>query len=250
MRATDTSTIKKLRKDWPKPTISAEIQFARQLRKVGRTAGHIVGVYIDGTTIRDERAMKKALADYSKALGPWARKQSAIMTAKVSAANKRAMSMGSKIIGRELRLVSQSAVGEAAAKLMEEQVELIKSIPLKAGERAQSLALSAVYEGTRADEIAERLARSGEVSESDANLIARTEVARANSVLTQARAKAVGSTHYIWRTSKDSAVRESHRKMEGKVCEWNNPPTLIDGTTGNAGTFPNCRCYPEPVFTD
>jgi SPP1 gp7 family putative phage head morphogenesis protein len=233
-----------------KPSTSAEITFIRQLRKVGVAAGHIVGLYIDGTHIIDAVAMQAALKAYSKALDPWARNQAKKMLLTVENANKRAMKSNSKLIGQGLRLVAESAVGEASRKLMDEQVELIKSIPLKAGERAQKLSMEAVLNGERASEVAKRLIDSGKVAESDANLIARTEVARASSVLTQARATAIGSTNYVWRTSKDAAVRESHKEMEGKVERWDSPPELSDGTTGNPGTFPNCRCYPEPIFTD
>ncbi|MGN5479510.1 phage minor head protein [Cupriavidus basilensis] len=57
----------------------------------------------------------------------------------------------------------------------------------------------------------------------------------------------IGSPGYFWRTSGDKDVRDSHRDMEGKFVEWDKPPTL-DGMTGHAGCFPNCRCYPEPAL--
>jgi uncharacterized protein with gpF-like domain len=38
--------------------------------------------------------------------------------------------------------------------------------------------------------------------------------------------------------------------MEGKFVAWDKPPKLTDGTTGHAGEFPNCRCYPEPVIPE
>ena len=41
--------------------------------------------------------------------------------------------------------------------------------------------------------------------------------------------------------------RPAHRAMEGKFIKWSQPPTL-DGMTGHAGEFPNCRCHPEPVI--
>jgi hypothetical protein len=34
--------------------------------------------------------------------------------------------------------------------------------------------------------------------------------------------------------------------MEGQFVKWDDPQKL-DGMTGHAGEFPNCRCYPEPV---
>jgi SPP1 gp7 family putative phage head morphogenesis protein len=220
----------------------------RSLRKVARASGHIVGVHIDGVTIRDEREMRRQLSDYARVLGPWARRQSAKMLERVSKANSRAMRSNAKKLGQGLRLVAESDVGQAARTLMEEQVALIQSIPIRAGQRAQELARSATFSGERASEVAKELQRTTEVSEVDATRIARTEVARSNTALIHARATRVGSTQYIWRTSRDESVRHAHKLMEGKVVDWAHPPTLEDGTSGHAGTFPNCRCYPEPFF--
>lgn len=232
-----------------KPNQNAEREFARALKKIARHSGHIVEVHVHGATLRDEQEMVKALNEYSKRLDPWARRQAAKMLEKVSKKNKTAWKKGSKEIHKSLQTtVAKADVGAHAALLMQEQVDLIKSIPLRSAERAQKLSLEAYYNGSRANEIAKELSRSGEVSESDAIRIARTEVARSNSVITQARAQSAGSKQYIWRTSEDAAVRPAHKKMNGKVCDWDKPPHLEDGTIGHAGTFPNCRCYPEPFF--
>jgi SPP1 gp7 family putative phage head morphogenesis protein len=232
----------------------AETQFLRALKKVGRVSGHIVEAHVDGHTIRSPDGLKAALEAYSKLLDPWARKRAAEMVRRISQANRKEMKKKSQEIGEQLKLnVAAGEVGEAAAKLMAEHVNEIKSIPLKAAERAQKLSMAAVYEGKRADEVAEELARSTKVSESTAALIARTEVAKANASINQARSVAVGSRQYRWHNSGDGAVRDSHRiyrgkKLEGMVFSWDSPPTLDDGTTGHPGTFPNCRCYAEPIF--
>lgn len=237
-----------------KPSIPAETQFARSLKRVARVAGHIVGIHIDGTKIIDEPEMMRALREYSKLITPWAKRQSAKMLEQVQKSNKRSYNSKSvqmnEIMKRE---VASGHIGEMAYRLMNEQVELIKSIPLRAGERAQKLSIEAAFNGERASEIAEALKNSTEVSESDAVRIARTEVARSNTYITQARSQAVGSRQYIWRNSGDAAVRDAHKiyhghKLDGMIFSWDSPPTLDDGTTGHPGTFPNCRCYPEPVF--
>jgi uncharacterized protein with gpF-like domain len=66
---------------------------------------------------------------------------------------------------------------------------------------------------------------------------------------------AVGSGQYRWHNSGDGNVRESHLKLKGKklqgmIFSWDAPPTLDDGMTGHPGTFPNCRCFAEPIFSD
>jgi SPP1 gp7 family putative phage head morphogenesis protein len=104
--------------------------------------------------------------------------------------------------------------------------------------------------GRRASEIQKDILETGKVTESRAKLIARTEIARTAAGLTMARAKFVGSTHYVWRTSDDPDVRSSHKKMNGAVIPWDSPPQVEPGKRYHAGMFPNCRCYPEPILTD
>jgi SPP1 gp7 family putative phage head morphogenesis protein len=242
----------KLKSRWGfKPSVNAEAQFARALRKVGKVSGHMVEAHVDGHKIIGYTGLADALTAYSKLIEPWAQRQALKMLDQVSKTNRRAYSTKSKAVGQMLNLnVAEAEVGRVAAALMREQVELIKSIPLKARLRAQKLSMEAVYEGTRASEIAEALSNSTNVSESTALLIARTEVARANASLTQARAQAVGSKGYIWRTTMDGAERESHAEMDGEYVAYNKPPLLSDGMKGHAGTFPNCRCYQDVQFDD
>uniref|UniRef100_A0A3B0MF58 Phage head morphogenesis domain-containing protein n=1 Tax=Arsenophonus endosymbiont of Trialeurodes vaporariorum TaxID=235567 RepID=A0A3B0MF58_9GAMM len=63
------------------------------------------------------------------------------------------------------------------------------------------------------------IANSGKVTASRAKMIARTELGRATQALTQARALAIGSTGYIWRTAHDGDVRPSHKKLEGQFID-------------------------------
>lgn len=230
---------------------SAEIEFNRALRKVARASGHIVEAHVKGSTVTGVEQMHKALEDYSKLIGPWAMRQSAKLLEMVGKKNRKAYAEKSKAAGLSLRLnYAESEVGRVAAALMNEQVALIKSIPTEAGLRAQRLALEAHFDGTRSDEIAEELLRTTSVTESRATLIARTETARANASITQARASAVGARGYIWRTTMDGAERQSHAEMNGKYIEYAKPPTLSDGMKGHAGTFPNCRCYQDVIFDE
>jgi SPP1 gp7 family putative phage head morphogenesis protein len=246
-----------------KPSSTAERDFYRQLKKVAQASGHIVDQHVDGVEISDPVKLQSELKRYSEKLTPWAQKQAAKMLQQVQKSNKRAYTNKSKAIGAALQLnVAEKPVGEIALKLLNEQVALIKSIPIEAGLRAQKIALEAFYQGTRAEanadtiaELQKQLGLTTEVATSRALLIARTETARANAAINQSRAVAVGSNQYRWHNSGDGAVRESHRiykgkKMQGQIFSWDQPPTLSDGMTGHPGSFPNCRCFAEPVFDD
>lgn len=252
----------KARKPFQKSKYTAsratEKEFERSLRKIARASGGIVESYLDGDKIRNPEALKKALKDYSQQLTPWAKNQAKKLldntykrTKSDKAYQESSKRMG-KLISQEL---FQSETGILASLLMSEQVDLIKSIPIEAGERAQRLALEGITGGRRADEIASELMKTTEVTESRAKLIARTETARANTMLNMARATSVGSTQYIWRNSGDQSVRHSHKwrngkKLDGQVFSWDNPPRLDDGSVGHPGTFPNCRCYAEPILPE
>jgi SPP1 gp7 family putative phage head morphogenesis protein len=104
--------------------------------------------------------------------------------------------------------------------------------------------------GMRPEAIETRIKNEGDITESRARLIARTEVARSNSILVQARAESLGSKAYIWQTAEDARVRESHMEMNGKVCYWDNPPMLSDGTQTHPGQIFNCRCIALPLLSD
>lgn len=173
------------------------------------------------------------------------------MLADVDRRNERAWKQAGKEIGRELRNeIMYAPTGQAFTMLLNEQVQLIKSLPTEAGERVQMLTTEALTTGRRASDIAREIMNTEQVTKSRATTIARTEVAKASSVLTEARSRYVGSEGYIWRTAGDGDVRDSHAEMEGKYVRWDSKPLLSDGTRTHAGQIYNCRCYPEPVLPD
>jgi len=231
-------------------TRRAELRYASQLRKVAVQVGHL----INGFPAGDPAAVPtitQLLGKYAEALAPWAERAAAQMLAEVDARDRGMWEQLSDEMSRELRKEIRTApTGARMQALLQEQVTLITSLPKDAAQRVHELTLAGIEDSTRAKEIAKEIARSGEVSVSRANLIARTEVARTASTLTQARAEHVGSEGYVWRTSGDSDVRHSHKQMNGKFVRWDSPPTLSDGTTTHAGQIYNCRCYPEPVIPE
>lgn len=247
-----------------KPSAAAERDFYRSLKRVAQVSGHIVERHMPTVSHpHDEKALQDALQAYSEQLTPWAERQSAKLLEQVQRSNKRAYQNKSKAIGAALQIgVADHDVGEVALRLLNEQVGLIKSIPIEAGLRAQKLAYEAFLKGTRAEanedtiaELQEQLDLSTEVATSRALLISRTETARANAAFNQSRAMAVGSGQYRWHNSGDESVRDSHRiykgkKLQGMIFSWDDPPTLSDGMKGHPGTFPNCRCFAEPIFQD
>lgn len=237
---------------------SAETAFYRSLKKVAQNSGQIIEAYTVGASITDLKRMTKLLEDYAEAITPWAKRQSLKLLDSISKTNKRQFKKESVKLGKALQAgVGEGETGRVAMALMNEQVALIKSIPIETGLRAQKIAADNFLQGTRAvpdKEIVDRLKKemgmSTEVAVNRAKLIARTETARASASFVQARAVSLGSKGYIWRASMDGATRESHAEMNGKYVPYGPPPLLSDGTRTHAGEIYNCRCYQDPVLPD
>jgi SPP1 gp7 family putative phage head morphogenesis protein len=223
-----------------------ERKYAADLRKIASIVAGIIRSYVSGEKIADVEGMTAMLAKYSESLSPWAVRAADGMIKAVDLRNRKAFNSSSKEIADKLR--QDNSVSLVVPSLQAAQVKLIKSLPIQAGERAQRLAQEAAISGARSTEIALALARTEEITLTRATLIARTEVAKANVMITQARAQAAGLDYYIWQTAEDADVRESHAEMAGDVFRFDQPPTLSDGMTGNPGEFPNCRCFAIPVI--
>lgn len=232
----------------------AEHAYAQRLRHVAQIVQQMVEGYAPDGEIspQDEPYLRHTLERYSIQLEPWARRAAQYMLADVERRNLQTWKQVSKDMGRSLRAeILQAPTGMVYQALMAGEVDLIKSLPLKAAERVHRLVTEGMATSTRAAEIAKEIQRTGKVTESRAVLIARTEVARAASSFTQARAMYAGSEGYIWRTSEDGAVRDTHKKMNGKYVPWDKPPKTDENLDPyHAGCGPNCRCFPDPVLPD
>lgn len=229
-------------------TRGIERRFALKLRKLAFKIGDLIDRFDPLNDPTQVREIDAALNRYSIDLTPWAKAVAARVVSEVDHQNRQAYARHSQEMSRNLRRELLNApTGDTVRRLQAEQVTLIKSLPTEAAARVQRIAIENMVTGERSGQLAKMLKASGHVTASRANLIARTETAKASSNLTQARAVYVGSDDYYWRTARDDDVRESHRRMEGVTVNWRRPPTL-DGLTGHAGCLPNCRCYPEPII--
>lgn len=219
---------------------------------VARQVGAIVtGMAPDGeVSAAQEREIRYSLERYSALLRPWARSVAKFMIADVDRRNERAWFDVAKELGKGLLIeIKQAPTGMVYQALMEQQIELISSIPTKAAQRVNDLVTQGLVDGRRADEIAKEILRTEDVTKSRATLIARTSVSTAAASLTQARAMYAGSVEYIWRTSEDGDVRPTHKAMNGKTVKWEEPPkTDASLDPYHAGCGPNCRCFPDPIL--
>ena len=230
---------------------NAETSYAVQLRKVARQVGDLVRQFsADSPAAVAE--LVSVLNGYAGILRPWARAVAERMIAEVARRDEQAWFKASQDLGRNLRQEIRSApVGSEVRRILEEQVQLITSIPVDAARRVQSLSVEYLSGGRRYQELVPMILASGQVAASRATLIARTETAKASSSLMEARARYVGANQYIWRTVMDRDVRPAHKRLEGTVHSWDEPPVAeANGERHHPGAFPNCRCFAEPIIPD
>lgn len=230
----------------------AEGAFGRKLRQVAKQVGHIVRGLAPAGVVKDIAPIKEALTKYAALLRPWAASVATSMMSEVGRRDEHAWGEMGREMGRALRSEIRSApTGSVMKSLLDEQVDLITSLPLQAAQRVHALTMEAMVSGTRAKETAKEIMQTGKVTESRAMLIARTETGRTASAMTESRARHVGSDGYVWRTAMDSDVREIHHKLEGTFHRWDSPPIAGEnGERSHPGAIYNCRCYPEPVLPD
>lgn len=224
------------------PSRAAESRYERQLTNVAGQVGRIM------RSGGSPEAIERTLREYAALVEPWARQSAANMLLGVDRKNVKAWRGMAGKMGLDMkRLIEGPGIGRAVQERIDANVALIRSIPFGEAEKVAAMVRENLSAGSRADDLAKRIADESGASLARARTIARTEVSKAQTALTQARAASVGSTGYIWRTARDGDTRPSHRNMEGVFVPWDEPPT-IDGMKGHAGEFPNCRCYPEPVI--
>jgi len=157
-----------------------------------------------------------------------------------------------KLLQKELR---SKRISELMNVYVDQNISLIQSIPLDAAKKTYKVLMEGHVSGVRFESLVDKIQRIGQTTNSRATLIARTETSKISTALTQARSEVLGLNWYVWRTSQDVRVRDSHYVMSRVIVNWNEPPAPeqlkgIKSTLGHyhAGNCPNCRCYPSPLI--
>lgn len=131
-----------------------------------------------------------------------------------------------------------------------ENVDLITSIEKPLLDKVESVVRYGVEQGRTTSEMAKAIDERFGVGRAHARLIARDQVGKLFGNLTKERNEEAGVKSFIWRTSNDERVRESHQDLEGKEFTWEEGAVNERGEAIWPGTDIQCRCTAEPVFTD
>lgn len=140
--------------------------------------------------------------------------------------------------------LTNDGIRDALAEATKANIDLITSIPEQYFSKLEDRLATNWESGMRWEDLAKIVSNVGDVTESRAKLIARDQTSKMNGAFNEARQTSLGIERYEWQTAGDERVRETHAENDGKIFEWDNPPT----ETGNPGDDINCRCVAIPVF--
>ena len=181
------------------------------------------------------------------------------MVAEIARRDEKVWASIAKDIGAHvgfMQAIRKTPLEPTLRELVIGQANLITSLPLEAAKKVEEWILAAQEKGERPEALVDKIMTIGNVTRARATLIARTETARAATMLTEVRAKSIKSEGYIWTSAHDRNVRPLHRKLDGTFHRWDDPP-ISDERTGIRslpGAIWGCRCIakvqiPEAMWT-
>jgi SPP1 gp7 family putative phage head morphogenesis protein len=152
--------------------------------------------------------------------------------------------------------VTSGVMGDKIDSLIAKNAKLIRTVPNDIAYSLTKFIQEQQVKGLRSEEIVKQIhpqlsyLRHWQVAR-----LARTEVAKADTAITRVRAEAIGLNWYQWQTSEDARVRDSHRKMDLVLINWNDAPSpellVHQKSEGHyhAGNIYNCRCVALPLLS-
>ncbi|WP_308568041.1 phage minor head protein [uncultured Providencia sp.] len=159
-------------------------------------------------------------------------------------------------------LLSDEAIRDDMARAVKENVDLIKSIQTDFINDIGEKVFSNLAGGGRHENLVSLIKERGIISKSRAKFIARDQTAKLNAALNESRHRSLGLDLYEWGGAGDERERESHLKLNGKLCKYSDPTVYSDdgGKTwkkrksigayeGAPGTDFQCRCVSLPYIS-
>lgn len=103
--------------------------------------------------------------------------------------------------------------------------------------------------GLRYDSLIDQIEMRYGVAQRKAEFLARQETSLFMAQFREQRFADVGLKYYIWSGSNDRRERPDHRRLNGRMFAYADPPIvdLATGRRGNPGQDFNCRCVDRPV---
>lgn len=144
--------------------------------------------------------------------------------------------------------------------------DLIKSLSDEYIKKLNFIVSDGVMSGRTYDKVIEDLmSMNRNLTKSRARLLARDQIGKFNGVLTKKRQLQAGVNMYMWLTAADERVRPTHKRIGGKICQWEDDTVykdFLDETelwksrgaagmyVGIPGSDVQCRCTSMPVMRE
>lgn len=207
--------------------LSIEEQFAAEIRRLFSTPGFAFDA--------PQEPIEVTIARMAQKINTWAFK-------KLSAFMRR------KFRRQEVNVqITDEFLQEKIKRWVAENVAFISDIAQQNKAAIDAIVMEGSTGGASVDTIAGRLEEQMRITASRAELIARDQTGTLMGQIDEYRMKGAGFPGYIWRTSLDRRVRDSHRDLEGKFFRWDEtPPGLNKPGARIPGDDYQCRCTAEP----
>ncbi|MFC2948544.1 phage head morphogenesis protein [Virgibacillus sediminis] len=126
---------------------------------------------------------------------------------------------------------------------IQENVSYITNIKDTYMTNVERIILQGAKKSSTIKDIRQQLMEQTGMTRRRAEFIATDQAGTIFGQMTAERHQNMGVKEFIWRTSGDERVRESHEELDGKKFSYKNPPDV-----GMPGEDFRCRCVAEPVF--
>ena len=238
----------------PRPPLAIERSFVRELVRVSRLfsteIGDVILPQLRGVQIGDLFPLEQ---DFGTLRTRLAERVSAFAASPIlDQYGQRLNRHNLEDTARVLRISPDnlpSQLRDVLEKFRSENVELIGSIAETQLDQVRDVVQQATRTGLRVEQLSKDVEERFGVSESRARLIARDQVLKANAQMTQTRQVSAGITRYVWNTSGDERVRETHAALNGETFSWDDPPVSEEnGERNHPGQSIQCRCAALPVL--
>lgn len=131
----------------------------------------------------------------------------------------------------------------AVSQFVHENVALIRKLQGATLDHLETLLYRGISSGMGVEELGLTISERFGISERHARFIARDQIQKLDSKVTELRHFEMGITQYDWWTMLDPKVRKTHRPRHAKRFLYSDPPS-----GGHPGTEAGCRCRQVPFL--
>lgn len=235
------------------------VETERELRKLF-DADHAQVFFAQDDTISSQAriVMNMLMKKYAKLFGARARPMAEKFGNGADKAAASAVQETLKDLSSGLSLGTRhldAATTEILKATIEENVNLIKTIPQKYLNGVQGQVMRSITTGNGLQDLVPYLAKNKGVTERRARMIAKDQSRKASTSLARSRMVATGIRKWQWHhVAGGKTSRALHAELHGQIFSFDDPPPLIQKATkslpvvyGFPGQLISCRCRMSAV---